>query len=38
MRSIVENHGGRLWATRNPDRGATLEFELPAKSYAESRS
>lgn len=29
-RSIVEAHGGRIWATRNPDRGLTLHVELPA--------
>ena len=28
-RSIVTDHGGRLWATPNPDKGVTFRFTLP---------
>jgi len=33
-RSIVEAHGGRLWATPNEPRGTVLRFTLPVASQA----
>ena len=30
-RSIIEAHGGRIWATCNPDRGITVHAELPCE-------
>jgi signal transduction histidine kinase len=37
-RSIVEAHGGRLWAENNPDGGATFNVALPVASKGESIS
>ena len=31
-RSIVEDHGGRLWATPNPPKGAAFQFTVPTTS------
>ena len=32
-RSIIETHGGRLWATANAERGATFHFTIPAEVH-----
>jgi len=35
-RSIVEAHGGRVWATANQEAGATFHFTLASKSEADA--
>ena len=35
-RSIIEGHGGRVWAATNPDGGATFCISLPLVPYEQS--
>jgi signal transduction histidine kinase len=35
-RTIIEAHGGRLWATPNDGPGATVQFTLPLPSARQS--
>jgi PAS domain S-box-containing protein len=35
-RSIIEAHGGRLWASANVPRGAIFQFTVPAHSHSAS--
>jgi PAS domain S-box-containing protein len=35
-RSLIESHGGRLWATANSPQGAVFSFTLPASSESHS--
>src|SRR5215471_1347355 len=37
-RSIIEAHGGRLWATANAPHGAVFQFTLPPYSYGEKEN
>jgi signal transduction histidine kinase len=33
-RSIIENHGGRIWVSATASRGTVFQFELPATARA----
>jgi two-component system sensor kinase FixL len=35
-RSIIQAHGGRIWAAPNDDRGTAIYFVLPAALSSEA--
>jgi len=37
-RSIIEAHGGRLWAVPNDGPGVTFEFALPVEAAGATRN
>jgi len=37
-RSIVNAHGGRMWATSNAERGITIHIELSASSETRTQA
>ena len=37
-RSIIEAHGGKIWARENPDQEATFQFTLPVPSKEKRRT
>ena len=37
-RSIIESHGGRIWASNNDGPGATFQFFLPSQAAGNTAS